>query len=183
LDASFKSSSPLERATVTKSFKFGASKETNGFELQFFIESLIRQVGDSDITVRRFALESLTAITHTQSAVVKGDAAKMQNSAIAMTKIDPSLIKEVDLGPFKHKIDDGTPIRKAAFGLIDTMVERVPDSVDCNLVTEVAIRGMDDTAEECMIQCLSIIYRLVQWAPLIVISQLEALLDSFSKQF
>ena len=63
------------------------------------------------------------------------------------------------------------------------MVERVPDSVDCNLVTEVVIRGMDDTAEECMIQCLSIIYRLVQWAPLIVISQLEALLESFSKQF
>lgn len=68
-----------------------------------------------------------------------------------MTKIDPSLIKEVDLGPFKHKIDDGIPIRKAAFGLIDTMIEKIPDRVDSSLITEVVIKGLDDTAEECMI--------------------------------
>jgi len=94
----------------------------------------------------------------------------MQNAAIAMTKIDPTLIKEVDLGPFKHKVDDGIPIRKAAFGLIDTMIERVPERIDCTTVAEVVIKGLDDTAEECMIQCLSIIHRLVGWAPIIVIS-------------
>jgi cullin-associated NEDD8-dissociated protein 1 len=108
-------------------------------------------IGDSDITVRRFALESLTAITHTQPSCVKDDATKMQNAAIAMTRIDPSLIKEVDLGPFKHKIDDGIPIRKAAFGLIDTMIEKIPEKVDASGVTEVAIKGLEDAAEECMI--------------------------------
>lgn len=148
-----------------------------------FVENLIRMIGDADITVRRFALESLTAITHTQPPCVKDDAAKMQNAAIAMTRIDPSLIKEVDLGPFKHKIDDGIPIRKAAFGLIDTMIEKIPERVDASLVTEVVIRGLEDAAEECMIQCLSIIYRLVAWSPLIVINQIEALIESFSKQF
>lgn len=86
-----------------------------------------------------------------------------------MTKIDPSLIKEVDLGPFKHKIDDGIPIRKAAFGLIDTMIEKVPGQVDCSYVTEVAIKGLGDAAEECMIQCLSIIHRLVILSPIVVI--------------
>ncbi len=55
----------------------------------------------------------------------------MQISAISKTAIDHSLIKEVDLGPFKHKIDSGIPVRKAAFGLIDTMIERIPDKVNC----------------------------------------------------
>ena len=87
-----------------------------------------------------------------------------------MTKIDPSLIKEVDLGPFKHQQDEGIPIRKAAFALIDTMIERVPEKTDANLVTEVSIKGLDDTAEECMIQSLSIIHRLVVYSPIIVIS-------------
>lgn len=161
IENSFKSASPLERATVTKSFKFGAARETNSVDLELFVEFLIRLVGDGDITVRRCALESLTAIAHTQPHCVKADAPQMQNSAITMTKIDPSLIKEVDLGPFKHKIDDGIPIRKAAYGLIDTMIERLPERVDCSVVAEVAIRGLEDTAEECMIQCLSIIHRIV----------------------
>jgi cullin-associated NEDD8-dissociated protein 1 len=129
--------------------------------------------GDQDIIVRRYALESLTAITHVQPETVKGDIKKLEAVAIVMTKIDPSLIKEVDLGPFKHKIDDGIPIRKAAFGLLDTMVEKIPEKVDCSSLTEVAIRGLEDTAEECMIQCLSIIHRLVQWAPIIVVSQID----------
>jgi cullin-associated NEDD8-dissociated protein 1 len=47
-----------------------------------------------------------------------------------MTKIDPTLIKEIDLGPFKHKIDDGMVIRKAAFALLDTMAERIPERVN-----------------------------------------------------
>lgn len=64
LEAAFKSSSPLERATVTKSFKYGATKDTNQMDLQIFLEYLIKAVMDSDISVRRFALESLTAVTH-----------------------------------------------------------------------------------------------------------------------
>lgn len=87
-----------------------------------------------------------------------------------MTKIDPSLIKEVDLGPFKHKQDDGIPIRKAAYALIDTMIERLPEKVDANIVTEVSIKGLDDTDEECMIQSLYIIHHLVVYSPVIVIS-------------
>lgn len=82
LETSFKSSSAFERATVTKSFKFGASRETNPMDLHIFIEYLIRMVGDSDIVVRRFALESLTAITHVHPSAVKDEVAKLQAAAI-----------------------------------------------------------------------------------------------------
>lgn len=108
-------------------------------------------VRDADINVRRFALESLTAITHTVPQAVKEYLQLIQEAANAMTKIDPTLIKEVDLGPFKHKVDDGIVIRKAAYALLDTMIERIPERVNAGQATEIAIYGLEDTAEECMI--------------------------------
>lgn len=61
------------------------------------------------------------------------------------------MISEVDLGPFKHKVDEGIPIRRAAYGLLETMVEKVPERLDTSTIVEVCIKGLEDTAEECMI--------------------------------
>ena len=130
LESAFKSANALERATVTKSFKYAVSKEQTVFELEGFTEFLAKMICDGDIFVRRYALESLTAITHAKPEVVRTEAPTILKHAVTMTAIDPSLIKEVDLGPFKHKVDDGIPIRKAAFGLIDTMLEKLPQVVD-----------------------------------------------------
>ena len=93
------------------------------------------------------------------------------------------MITEVDLGPFKHKVDEGIPIRKAAYGLLDTMIEKIPDKSDCGHITEIAIKGLDDTAEECMIICLHLLGRLINWAPTIVVSNMDHLIESFEKQF
>ena len=46
--------------------------------------------------------------------------------------IKPELITEVDLGPFNHKIDDGIPIRKAAYALLDSLVEKAPAKLETN---------------------------------------------------
>jgi cullin-associated NEDD8-dissociated protein 1 len=100
----------------------------------------------------------------------------------AETHINPAWITEVDLGPFKHKVDEGIPIRKGAYALIDTMVEKIPERVNCGHITETVIKGLDDTAEECMILCLHILGRLISWAPAIVVSYMDSLIDAFDKQ-
>jgi len=128
-------------------------------------------------------LESLTAIIHSQPHVVRGDLEQLHKATIFETQIKPELITEVDLGPFKHKVDEGIPIRKAAYALLDTMVEKIPERVDCSHITEVVIKGLEDSAEECMILCLHIIGRLINWAPAIVVSNMDHLIESFEKQF
>ena len=55
---------------------------------------------------------------------MRHDIDKLVKVTIMETSIKPELITEVDLGPFKHKVDEGIPIRKAAYGLLDTLIEK-----------------------------------------------------------
>jgi len=183
IENSFRSANNLERSTVVKSFKYAASKETDTFDLEQCVEHLLKLVQDSDLIVKRYALESLNAIVHNQPVCVRNDIEKLHQVAIIETKIRPELITEVDLGPFKHKVDEGIPIRKAAYDLLNTMLERIPEKCDCSHITEIVIKGTEDSAEECMIICLHVIGRLIAWSPSIVVSNMDHLLESFERQF
>lgn len=91
------------------------------------------------------------------------------------------MITEVDLGPFKHKVDDGIPVRKGAYALLDSLVEKVSTRLEISAILEVAIKGLEDAAEECMILSLHILGRLTQIAPTLVLSSIDSLVEAFDK--
>jgi len=72
-----------------------------------------------DPEVKKNALEAITSIIHSNWSSLKGEIRELLdailNFALSETHIRKELIEEVDLGPFKHKVDNGLAMRKAAF--------------------------------------------------------------------
>ena len=48
----------------------------------------------------------------------------------AETRKKAELIHQVDLGPFKHTVDDGLELRKAAFECMDTLLDHCADRLE-----------------------------------------------------
>jgi len=97
--------------------------------------------------------------------------------------VNPALITEVDLGPFKHKVDNGIPLRIAAFNFIDNAIEKFPSKTSAPGLVESVIKGLDDPQEEVMVLCMHIVSRLHQLAQSAVLANLDPILDAFEKQF
>lgn len=54
------------------------------------------------------------------------------------------MIREVDLGPFKHKVDDGLEIRKAAFECMYTLMDSCLDRLDSSAFIVSIGEGLKD---------------------------------------
>jgi hypothetical protein len=85
------------------------------------------------------------------------------------------LIIAVDLGPFKYNVDNGAPIRKAAFVLLENITEKFQFNQQ-NLV-DVVVRGFADKNEDVQQQCLRFMNRLLIVCPSKVIDQLDLLVE------
>jgi cullin-associated NEDD8-dissociated protein 1 len=84
------------------------------------------------------------------------------------------LIETVDLGPFKHKVDNGLPMRKAAFQLLETLYDQLQADIDINRAVEQVVHtGLGDGAEECIVLNLNILNKLSQRSGVVVISFMD----------
>jgi len=92
-------------------------------------------------------------------------------------EVKKELIKEVDLGPFKHKIDEGRPIRKAGLVLLDTMFEKMPERINVPSTIDIILVGLIDPDDDCVSQALHILIKLIKWAPGAVVGQMSNILD------
>ena len=73
--------------------------------------------------VRKAAVQILSAAAHNKAALVADQLGGVLPGLYAQTAVDESLVRTVDLGPFKHKVDDGLELRKAAFEAMDVLLD------------------------------------------------------------
>lgn len=87
------------------------------------ISSFLMLIKDSDWHVRRAAVLALSTTAHNKPDLVKGLLPELLPPLYDQTVVKKEMIRTVDLGPFKHIVDDGLELRKAAFKCVDTLLD------------------------------------------------------------
>jgi len=163
------------RATFALSFKYLLHK---GDKDQFakLLPKLLALLKDQSLRVQKALLDSLTNIVRQNPVSLRPYTAEIQGSALTLTVIRPELVKVVDLGLLQHTTDEGQPIRKGAYTLLENMLNALSDKMDIAIVVERAIEGLKDY-DEVQSLCQQILIKLCEIAPETVIVSLEKLIE------
>jgi cullin-associated NEDD8-dissociated protein 1 len=164
-------------STCVTSFKYSAHNNQNQIHFKPFVPMLVKLVANEDLGVKKCVYEALTEIcfNHDLSYLLTDFVPDLVEACIQDTVVKKELISQVDLGPFKYTVDNGAPIRKAAFNLMEVMVFRF--SFNQSKVVEQVINGFVDQNEDVQFVCLNLMIKLANSCPVIVLNKLDSIVD------
>ena len=76
------------------------------------VRMLSTMLNDAELENRRLALITLNAATQNKASLVLPHLSQLLPLVVKESEPNPALVREVQMGPFKHKVDDGLEIRK-----------------------------------------------------------------------
>lgn len=193
LEACLDSPSPLARATVVAAAKWalaerspsaptlaGAPSSSGSSEaaavLRPRLARFLGALGDPDLGVRRVALLALNSAAHNRPQMVRDLLDSLLPQLYRETKVRNELIREVEMGPFKHTVDDGLDIRKAAFECMYTLLDTCLEQLDVFEFLNHVEEGLRDHYDIKMLTYLMLV-RLALLCPAAVLQRLERLVE------
>jgi len=166
------------RACVTAAIKSAIVDKPHAVDqvLQNSIGTFLDLLKDKEIVVRKAALLSLNFTAHLKPQVVRERLPKVLPDVFAQTVIRKELIKEVEVGPFKHLIDTGVELRQAAFEALYTMLDTCLTRLDLTELINHLASAITDTSDIQMLAHL-IVARIAKKAGTALVSGLDVLIE------
>jgi cullin-associated NEDD8-dissociated protein 1 len=78
----------------------------------YLVDMLRTMLNDQDMEIRRHAMSTLNSAAHNKPELIHGQLGQLIPFVMQESVIKPELIREVQMGPFKHLVDDGLEVRK-----------------------------------------------------------------------
>ncbi|KAG5024111.1 hypothetical protein JHK85_020453 [Glycine max] len=136
------------RATVVIAVKYSIVERPEKIDEIIYpeISSFLMLIKDNDRHVRRAAVLAISTFAHNKPNLIKGLLPDLLPLLYDQTIVKQELIRTVDLGPFKHIVDDGLELRKAAFECVDTLLDSCLDQVNpSSFIVPYLKSGLDDS--------------------------------------
>lgn len=171
------------RATVVIAVKYSIVERPEKIDEILYpeISTFLMLIKDNDRHVRRAAVLALSTAAHNKPNLIKGLLPEMLPLLYDQTVVKQELIRTVDLGPFKHTVDDGLEIRKAAFECVDTLLDSCLDQVNpSSFIVPYLISGLSDHYDVKM-PCHLILSKLADKCPAAVLAVLDSLVEPLEK--
>eukprot|EP00047_Mylnosiga_fluctuans_P004072 m.232562 g.232562 ORF g.232562 m.232562 type:complete len:1239 (+) comp12377_c0_seq1:72-3788(+) len=135
-------------------------------------------LSDADPEVRRKALIAFNATAHNRPETLVDLLPEMLPRLYDETKVHAELVRVVEMGPFKHSVDDGLDSRKTAYECMYSLLKSCCHAVDMPVFVERCLQGLSDQYDVQMLTFL-IIKRLATTIP----EDLTPRLDDFATAF
>uniref|UniRef100_A0A668UIE7 TATA-binding protein interacting (TIP20) domain-containing protein n=1 Tax=Oreochromis aureus TaxID=47969 RepID=A0A668UIE7_OREAU len=173
-----KTGSPLARSTVVTAIKFTIVDHPAPIDslLKDCIGDFLKTLQDEDINVRRIALVMFNSAAHNKPSLIRGLLGRVLPHLYKETQIRKDLIREVEMGPFKHTVDDGLDVRKAAFECMYSLLDSCLEGLDILQFLDHVEEGLKDHYDIRMLTFL-MLARLVSLCPAAVLQRLDRLVE------
>uniref|UniRef100_A0A8C2ACQ7 Cullin-associated and neddylation-dissociated 1 n=1 Tax=Cyprinus carpio TaxID=7962 RepID=A0A8C2ACQ7_CYPCA len=136
----------------------------------------LKTLEDPDLNVRRVALVTFNSAAHNKPSLIRDLLDTVLPHLYNETKVRKDLIREVEMGPFKHTVDDGLDIRKAAFECMYTLLDSCLDRLDIFEFLNHVEDGLKDHYDIKMLTFL-MLARLSSLCPSAVLQRLDRLVE------
>jgi cullin-associated NEDD8-dissociated protein 1 len=161
------------RWTVGSAVKFAIGGHISPTELAPFMPTFLGLLQEDDLGVKNIALLMVySAVHHTPQLVVGLMREQILPQIYELAQLN--MERKIDLGPFKHTVDDALPLRKAALSVFATCLEKCPSSLDIPAFMPVIAKALADV-EDVQLQTHQIILSMCARQPI----PLVAAADSF----
>ena len=144
------------------------------------IPMLETMLADTDLDNQRLSLSTFNSALHNKPDLVLPHLSSLLPYAMQASVPRPELIREVTMGPFKHKVDDGLEIRKSAYETLYALLESPASRqrLDMSVFYDRIVAGIADE-HEIKILCCLVLSKLLLIAP----AESTRRLDPLSQQF
>ena len=145
------------------------------------VPMLVQMLNEPDLENRRLALMTFNSAMHNKPDIILPALDQLLPLAMKETVVKPELIREVQMGPFKHKVDDGLEIRKSAYETLYALLEKAfarLSAIEVSDFFDRIVAGISDE-HDIRILCNLMLTKLMVTAPEQVHSRLEALAQNF----
>ncbi|KAM5130126.1 cullin-associated NEDD8-dissociated protein 2 [Callospermophilus lateralis] len=169
---------PHTRSMVITAVKFLISDQPHPIDplLKSYIGEFMESLQDPDLNVRRATLAFFNSAVHNKPSLVRDLLQDILPLLYQETKIRRDLIREVEMGPFKHTVDDGLDVRKAAFECMYSLLESCLGQLDiCEFLNHVE-DGLKDHYDIRMLTFI-MLARLATLCPVPVLQRVDRLIE------
>jgi len=172
------------RAAAVSALRFAAAKQCPAATILPLKDALLACLGDEELQVRKAALHSVNVVCLSPncSEIFRTYTELIFERIKEDSKMKTELIREVDLGPFKHKVDDGLPLRKFAYTVCISLLSAYPEQMASPALIDLVLQGLADN-EDVQVICCQLLQDLCSWnfALFRIIGRIGDLVEPFDR--
>jgi cullin-associated NEDD8-dissociated protein 1 len=148
LQSHMKSPQSVVRGLVISALRYTFTDTDTGYDdclrpvVVDFLETMLQ---DSELENRRLALTALNSAATNKAHLLAGAGLeKLLPLVYAESILKPELVREIQMGPFRHRVDDGLEVRKSAYETLYSLLETSFGSIDLHVYFDRVIAGVAD---------------------------------------